>query len=719
MATELKGEQLQAYADEFTAGVQAGAIDSGEAPQIELLRTVQGALGDSKLLNDPVFFYWKMAVPPLTIELCGYDIDEFDNSLSLFAVDFGEPCHSFDKTIADKLGNRAANFVRMVLKGNGSVIDSLENEASDLKDEILTLENSRLGLTKVNVIIISNGVSIMRNRESKGSIKGTNIDMNQVVWDIKWIYENCQLQKEHEEIILDFKTDEYLIPLVGDGIPYLEVPQSDALFNCYQCVVPGALLSRIYRKYGSPLLEGNVRSFLTTKTAVNRQIQETIYREPQRFYIYNNGIAAVATGVETEVVDGVPLIVRINDIQIINGGQTTASLAYGEQKRGYDLSEISVPMKLTVIHSSEDGSEDGLSSLIQKISKTSNSQNKVSDADFFSNHPFHMTMKKYSNMLSVSGVAANTTYWFYERARGEYAQTMMFNASGKKFEATHPKSMYLTKTDFAKFYEILNQEPAIVSKGSTACFNAFAKFINDEYDAGRSSKFNEIFFKEVTGVAKLYRCLEPEISMKKLSWFKGSYRANVICYALSMFFHLLGAQVKDKFDLTLLWSRNVPENLKSELLRLCEQVYYVLIDPNRPIENVTQYAKNKACWDNVQKTLEDFELDMDAIRPFMKDRLEIAVERKEAALEQKTREDVDVYSYVYSNENKNLWEPLYYFVEKNRTQFESFDRKKEIALEHVCKAMKGKAIPLREECWAALDLLEEARLIGFKVDSSR
>lgn len=418
MATGAVSEQeLKRYAQELTDEVNAGATESGDASQVQFLANVREALGDSKLLNDPQFFYWQMAIPPMVVELCGYDIDEIDNSLSLFAVDLGEPCHQIDKSMADKLGNRAINFVRAVLAKNKTLLEAVENEAYDLKDEILDRVNSREGLSKVRVYILSNGYSIMRSRESKASIKDHKIDITYIVWDISWVYENCNLQKEHEEIILDLKNDESLSQFVKGGLPYLEVPQSDTLFSCYQCVVPGTLLSYIYREYGSPLLEGNVRSFLTTKTQVNKQIQQTINKEPQRFYIYNNGIAAVATGVETEVVDGTPLIVKINDIQIINGGQTTASLAYGQQKLDRDLSRISVPMKLTVIHSSDDdvNDENAFSNLIQTISRTSNSQNKISDSDFFSNHPFHTAMKRYSENLAVPGTSYNT-YWFYERA---------------------------------------------------------------------------------------------------------------------------------------------------------------------------------------------------------------------------------------------------------------------------------------------------------------
>ena len=77
----------------------------------------------------------------------------------------------------------------------------------------------------------------------------------------------------------------------------------------------------------------------------------------------------------------------MEDLQIINGGQTTASLTSASLKDKMTLENIFVPMKLTVVKN------DDYDDMIAKISKYANSQNKVSDADLFSNHPFHRTFE--------------------------------------------------------------------------------------------------------------------------------------------------------------------------------------------------------------------------------------------------------------------------------------------------------------------------------------
>ena len=142
------------------------------------------------------------------------------------------------------------------------------------------------------------------------------------------------------------------------------------------------MLVDIYDKYGSRLLERNVRSFLSTKVAVNKNIRTTILQQPERFFAYNNGISATAMDVQLEHSDSGMFIISAKDFQIINGGQTTASLSSARYnfKGRADLSPIFVQMKLTVINQTL--KEEVATELIQNISRSSNSQNKVSDADF-------------------------------------------------------------------------------------------------------------------------------------------------------------------------------------------------------------------------------------------------------------------------------------------------------------------------------------------------
>ena len=706
---------MNQFITEMTNESKAMESSTGEDLEPCFLYSLHDSLGESKLLNDPVFFYFHDQGKfdrRYDIELHGYDIDEFDNSISLFFCDITEPMHLLDNESVNKMWNRALFFAKLSLGTKRKDFQEyLDGPVGDLADEIQNIMNLPTGLTKIRVIIVSNGISTLRKREKQNSLND-NIDVEIIIWDAKWLYENCNANKEQEDIVIDFKSDEYLALNGKGGIPYLLVPQSDPAFDCYQCVIPGKVISHMYREYGSPLLEGNVRSFLTSKTAVNKSIQETIRKEPDRFYIYNNGIAAIASDVSCQ--NG--QITKINHIQIINGGQTTASLALSEQKFGADLSDISVPMKLTVIHMPEENKSE-LDLLIQKISKTSNSQNKISDADFFSNDPFHLEMKRISERISVPGLS-HARYWFYERARGEYEQGIMFRTASQKkaFIETHPKEMYLTKGNFAKFYELWKQHPDLVSKGDVACFKKFGEFITKDFKENQS-EYNELFFKRVTGVASLYRRLEQRITKKQQPWFGGSYRANIISYSLSLFFYLLNHQFvgDNKFELSTIWDRGVTEDLTNELLRICQSVYLQLTRPDRPEENVTQWCKKENCWTSLKENLKDFKLSEQAIRTYMKDRYQVRIKAKEAKEEAAFTNLVDSFKLCFDKIHRGKWAKLRLFYITNKKLFNKTDTE-EASFDRVVMIDMGKSrqIPNERDCNIALTIWKEAEAFGWK-----
>lgn len=53
--------------------------------------------------------------------------------------------------------------------------------------------------------------------------------------------------------------------------------------DAYMGIVPGKFLADIYLKYGSKLLQGNVRAFLSIRGKVNKGIRDTIINNPNSF----------------------------------------------------------------------------------------------------------------------------------------------------------------------------------------------------------------------------------------------------------------------------------------------------------------------------------------------------------------------------------------------------------------------------------------------------
>ena len=132
----------------------------------------------------------------------------------------------------------------------------------------------------------------------------------------------------------------------------------DADYDAYLGIVPGKFLADIYLKYGSKLLQGNIRAFLSVRGKVNKGIRDTIINHPENFFTFNNGIAIVARSVSFS--DDGTLITSLKDPQIINGGQTTASLANAiiKKEARHGMDNLYVPMKLTVLNVENDMSEE-------------------------------------------------------------------------------------------------------------------------------------------------------------------------------------------------------------------------------------------------------------------------------------------------------------------------------------------------------------------------
>lgn len=240
-------------------------------------------------------------------------------------------------------------------------------------------------------MVMSNRIREIQSTQIGGSVAEYHI------WDISRLQSLQESKTGKEEIVIDLKA------FSEHGIPCLEAGSNDE-YTAYLCNIPGAILADLYNRYGGRLLEGNVRSFLSAKGKINREIRNTILNNPEMFFAYNNGIAATAYAVQVEYGEMCPYITEITSLQIVNGGQTTASLAsaaINDKNKVNGLKGIYVPMKLSVV------TPEKAMELIPNIAKYANKQNKVSDADFFSNHAFHIRIEDFSRRVLAPAFMGN------------------------------------------------------------------------------------------------------------------------------------------------------------------------------------------------------------------------------------------------------------------------------------------------------------------------
>jgi hypothetical protein len=586
----------QEFRKDFMEGVKAEAIATGEGSSASFVRIFAQYLQEAEFLMDFNASYFEgKGKHNRKIRVDGYAYDEFDKTMSLIIADYDvtENERVLTRTQARQLQDRLSYFVDQALNSTLYREVEMSRPCSDLVD---LLREKRREIRKYQLLIFTTAnTSTMITKLDSADIDGVPSECQ--IWDIDRLFKVCGSDTGRHIIEIDFK--EYS----EHGIPCLEASgTSTEDFKSYLCIIPGSMLADIYDKYGSGLLEGNVRSFLSTKVAVNKKIRTTILQCPERFFAYNNGISATAMDVQIESTPLGQFLVFARDFQIINGGQTTASLSNARFRDKADLSTIFVQMKLTVIKKTL---EEEATELVQNISRSSNSQNKVSDADFFSTHPFHVRMERFSQRLYARAVGGlqHETKWFYERARGQYLQKQMRMTASekKKFLLQHPKNQLITKTDLAKVRNTWNGLPHTVSRGAQTNFVEFAKMITEEWEAsGDGLVFNEKYFQESVALVLIFRYTEQMVSRQP--WYSQGYRANIVTYTIALFHLLIQKQFPGMdLDLMNIWTRqNVPDAIAKALIELSELVYYKLTDPQRGIENVTQWCKQEGCWKSVQ-----------------------------------------------------------------------------------------------------------------------
>ena len=485
----------------------------------------------------------------------------------------------------DTIFRRLANFLRYALDRKWR--DALEetSPAFGLAD-LLSKRWGRIG--RVRLFLITNrALSERVDGREADVLDGRTITYS--VWDIGRLHRQATVGRGREDIDVD------LAGSFGGPLSVLPAQQLDADHESYLAIMPGKVLAAIYDRWGTRILEQNVRVFLQHRGKVNKGIRTTIENEPNMFFAYNNGITATAEEVEIDDDGGRLLLLRLKNFQIVNGGQTTASI-HAAQRGKVDVSQTFVQMKLSVVD------PERANRLVPKISEFANSQNRISAADFFANHPFHVRMEGFSRRIhapSPDGTFRQSK-WFYERARGQYADARggLTPAQRKKFDLENPRRQLFTKTDLAKFVNGWEERPHEVSLGAQKNFAAFAWRIGQKWKTAPDD-FNEVWYREAVAKAIVFKATERLVTDQP--WYQGGYRANIVAYTIAKIAHDAREQSR-AVDFQDIWRRQaLPPAMGPALVVVAESVHDVLIAPPLGISNVTEWAKKQTCWKRVSE----------------------------------------------------------------------------------------------------------------------
>ena len=593
-----------------------------------------------------------------------YGYDDADGSIILLISDFQNTKEKTTLTNSriTELTNKMRYFIEELHLGSLKKYCDDSSPVLDIAREF----KLRIGSGMLNTSVLKFKLYILTNSILSVQVKSINqdellerpVELN--LWTLERFYQS-KLSNSYESIKIvcsDFGCD---------GIQCLKANLGESSsYDSYMAIVPGQFLADMYLKHGSRLLEGNVRAFLSVRGKVNRKIRETITgKNPENFFTYNNGIAVVAHSITLST--DKTKIISFNDFQIINGGQTTASLASAIVKKevGVDnLSKIFVPMKLTVLNLESDMTEEEdakYNQITQQISRSANCQNPVSDADFFSNDPFHVIMEQLSLKYFAPPVdsSPHQTVWYYERSKGrwEQEQMKMTESERNKFKLKSPKNQVVRKEKLAKCLNLLYLNPHIVCAGSSNNMRAFAKIINDIYEKSKDD-INEFFFRKSIASIILFDSVDRIVN--KAPWYpKGGNKAQIVPYTISKIIQLLpkGCDI----DWMRLWQKQMlyPE-LVHQIEIIAELAHKFLLNSDGVI--VREYSKKLATW---KKFVDDIEITLtDEFKETLISNEILKEESKAAAKERKFKSELDFEVECFRRGAK-YWTLFYNDLESN------------------------------------------------------
>lgn len=576
--------KLEEFLAEIRAQIQAEVDDRLRSPGASypfrdsiFSETMMQHMSEIGMTFEPQVCHVKMKVSNAMLRLSGYAISDDADQLDLFVSVFSdqESVATITDTETKAAAEQCLRFLASCAKGAVSRALDESHEAVPLAT---TIQESYDTLDQIRIYVLTDCKAKSKNFKAR-ELNGKTIKLE--VMDIERLHRHWSEGKPRDELIVNFQE------VCGQPLPCVYVPGTASDYDYALTVIPGEALRFIYERFGARLLEANVRSFLSQTGKVNKGIRDTLRDSPERFMAYNNGIVVVADqGQFVQTPEGGVCLGWLQGMQIVNGGQTTASIYFAKRKNPeIDLSRVRVPAKVILLRSADAVSEEAL---ISDISRFANSQNSVKQSDLSANKPFHVEMEK----LAMAVYCPNgVSRWFYERAAGSY-NTMLAREGNTPArlrelrQTKNPPSQKVTKTDLAKYINAWDQKPDLVSMGSQKNFEQMIM-------AMKTREGDLPFVPDVAyykaAIAKVILFKRAQSIVRPL--FR-SFQANVTTYLVSLVANRLG----DRFDLEKIWERqDISDGLKAQLATWAPEVNDVLWKSAQG-RMISEWAKKPECW---------------------------------------------------------------------------------------------------------------------------
>lgn len=576
-------------------------VGPGEAPvppEAIFTEHVMAHMSNEGITFEPTVCHYEALVPgrfgargsSYKVKISGYAVsDTTDDAgnpdrLDLFVSLYKglDELDSLPDSEVGKAAKEGLQFLRFCATGQLSSKLDATNDAYALVTEV---ERIFKALDSIRIFIITDAVAKTRNY-APHEIEGRQVRLE--VMDIQRLFNHMQEGRPRDELVVNFKD------ICGSALPSVWVPGlGDDEYDYALTAVPGEALRFLYEKYGPRILEANVRSFLgVSSKGVNKGIRDSLRDHPSRFMAYNNGIVVVADQAKLDTAeDGSTGILWLQGMQIVNGGQTTASIYFAKKKHpDIDLTNVRVPAKIIVLRSGQADDEE----LIANISRYANSQNVVKQSDLSANKPFHRELEKLSmRTYCPDGVGR----WFYERSAGSYKVMLEKEAATpaqrKKLQAAIPTYRKLTKPDLAKFLLAWDQKPHIVSLGSQKNFQAFMEELTERESSGENVIPDQDQYKQMIAKTILFKSAQ-----KIIRPMFPAFQANITAYTVS----ILSLQLEQMLNLNRIWQeQSISPQLHRQIATWAKEVEEAL-HRGASGKMISEWAKKTECWWLVRDT---------------------------------------------------------------------------------------------------------------------
>lgn len=392
---------------------------------------------------------------------------------------------------------------------------------------------------------------------------------------------------------------------------------------------------------------------------------------------------------ETKKSEGTLYITKLYDWQIVNGGQTTASIAASLNDMDVDLSKVFVPVKISVIRNADDSDM-----IVKAISTTANSQTSIKNSDFSANDPYLIDLEKFSRSEWVPN-DSNRPYckWYFERTRGQYIdQLAQLNGYNEKsFKIEYPKSQKITKTDIAKYEASWNLHPYNVCQGAEKNYALFVADIKRERPMVTANYYRQIIAKGI-----LFSTIDSIVSSKKL----GGYKANMNAYLMSSISFLAG----QKLDFAYIWKyQRVQQEVIDKVEELIPLVWGHITGHDiagKQFTDVGPWTKKPECWHRLKLKLGDFDkFDAELLQKEINDDGSYLNEEQQNCIQE--AESVEA----------NYWFGLANWAKKN-DYLTPLDRKN--AFNYGTMRSRNRSFKSLKQAQIALKLIEKAKELGYK-----